>query len=241
MFTEVKNPKTSLELEKLLKSLYGNEITTEMFVDSTLEDKNARISLIKSGEKFTGYLIWLKEREVEEEDEEEASGKKTEINIYAIDEIVLLPEEQTEEQAKELVQDLEEEIKKNDCSIAELTIPSQSFWLIPVLVNEGLFNVAILRVSKELEKRTEFVQIFNKIQEGIKPEIIELMISKEGAYQLEIIEEPTDYKKILESGYSPEIVSMIFNVEKNKEEELLENVNQIAEWQEYAFSLVKYY
>ncbi len=241
MFTEVKNPKTSQELEKLVKSLYGNEITTEMFVDSTLEDKNAKISLIKSGEKFTGYLIWLKEKEVEEEDEEEVSGKKTEINIFAIDEIVLLPEEQTEERAKELVQDLDEEIKKNDCSIAELTIPSQSFWLIPVLVNEGLFNVAILRVSKELEKRTEFVKIYNKIQEGIKPDIIELMISKEGAYKLEIIEEPTDYKKILESGYSPEIVSMIFSVEKNKEEELLEKVNQIAEWQEYSFSLVKYY
>ena len=241
MFTEVKNPKTSQELEKLVKSLYGNEITIEMFVDSTLEDKNAKISLIKSGEKFTGYLIWLKEREVEEEDDEEANGKKTVINIYSIDEIVLLPEEQTEERAKELVQDLDEDIKKNDCSIAELTIPSQSFWLIPVLVNEGLFNVAILRVSKELEKKTEFVQIFNKIQEGIKPEIIELMVSKEGAYQLEIIEEPTDYKKILESGYSPEIVSMIFNVEKNKEEELLENVNQIVEWQEYSFSLVKYY
>ncbi|MCG3255737.1 MAG: hypothetical protein KAU62_06610 [Candidatus Heimdallarchaeota archaeon] len=241
MFTEVKNPKTSQELEKLVKSLYGNEITIEMFVDSTLEDKNSKISLIKSGEKFTGYLIWLKEREVEEEDEEEASGKKTVTNIFAIDEIVLLPEEQTEERAKELAQDLDEEIKKNDCSIAELTIPSQSFWLIPVLVNEGLFNVAILRVSKELEKRTEFVQIFNKIQEGIKPDIIKLMISKEGDYKLEIIEEPTDYKKILESGYSPEIVSMIFNVEKNKEEELLENVNQIAEWQEYAFSLVKYY
>lgn len=240
MFTEVKNPKTSQELEKLVKSLYGNEITIEMFVDSTLEDKNAKISLIKSGEKFTGYLIWLKEREVEEEDDE-ANGKKTVINIYSIDEIVLLPEEQTEERAKELVQDLDEDIKKNDCSIAELTIPSQSFWLIPVLVNEGLFNVAILRVSKELEKKTEFVQIFNKIQEGIKPEIIELMVSKEGAYQLEIIEEPTDYKKILESGYSPEIVSMIFNVEKNKEEELLENVNQIVEWQEYSFSLVKYY
>ncbi len=241
MFTEVKNPKTSKELEKLVELLYGNEITIEMFVDSTLENKNAKISLIKSGEKFTGYFIWLKEREIEEEDEEEASGKKTEINIYAIDEIVLLPEEQTEERAKELVQDLDEEIKKNDCTIAELTIPSQSFWLIPVLVNEGLFNVAILRVSKELEKRTEFVQIFNKIQEGIKPEIIELMVSKEGAYQLEIIEEPTDYKKILESGYSPEIVSMIFNVEKNKEEELLGYVNQIAEWQEYSFSLVKYY
>jgi len=239
MFTEVKNPKTSQELEKLVKELYGNKITTEMFVDATLEDKNAKISLIKSGEKFTGYLIWLKEREVEEE--EEASGKKTEINIFAIDEIVLLPEERTEERAKELVHDLDEEIKKNDCSIAEVTIPSQSFWLIPVLVNEGLFNVAILRVSKELEKRTEFVQIFSKIQEGIKPEIIELMISKEGAYQLEIIEEPTDYKKILESGYSPEIVSMIFNVEKNKEEELLDNVNQITEWQEYSFSLVKYY
>ena len=241
MFTEVKNPKTSKELKKLVELLYGNEITIEMFVDSTLENKNAKISLIKSGEKFTGYFIWLKEREIEEEDEEEASGKKTEINIYAIDEIVLLPEEQTEERAKELVQDLDEEIKKNDCTIAELTIPSQSFWLSPVLVNEGLFNVAILRVSKELEKRTEFVQIFNKIQEGIKPEIIELMVSKEGAYQLEIIEEPTDYKKILESGHSPEIVSMIFNVEKNKEEELLENVNQIAEWQEYSFSLVKYY
>ncbi len=241
MFTEVKNPKTSKELKKLVELLYGNEITIEMFVDSTLENKNAKISLIKSGEKFTGYFIWLKEREIEEEDEEEASGKKTEINIYAIDEIVLLPEEQTEERAKELVQDLDEEIKKNDCTIAELTIPSQSFWLIPVLVNEGLFNVAILRVSKELEKRTEFVQIFNKIQEGIKPEIIELMVSKEGAYQLEIIEEPTDYKKILESGHSPEIVSMIFNVEKNKEEELLEYVNQIVEWQEYSFSLVKYF
>ncbi len=240
MFTELKNPNSSEELGNLLKKLYGSEISTEMFVEATLEDKNARISLIKAEEEDIGYLIWLKEKEIEEADEEEG-GKKTETNIFAIDEIVLLPSEQNEERAKEVVQNLDDEIMRNNCSIAEVTIPSQSFWLIPVLVNVGLFNVAILRVSKELEKKTEFVGIFNKIQEGIKPEIIELMISKEGTYQLELIEEPTDYKKILESGYSPEIVSMIFNVEENKEKELLEEVNQITDWQEYAFSLVKYY
>jgi hypothetical protein len=240
MFIELKNPKSSKELENLIQKLYGSEISTDMFVEATLEDKNARISLIKAGEDNIGYLIWLKEKEVEEEDEEEG-GKKTEINIFAIDEIVLLPTEQNEERAKEVVQNLDKEIKKNDCSIAEVTVPSQSFWLIPVLVGVGLFNVAILRVSKELEKKTEFVQIFNKIQEGIKPDIIELMISKDGSYQLELIEEPTDYKRILESGYSPEIVSMIFNVEENKEKELLEEVNQITSWQEFSFSLVKYY
>ncbi len=240
MFIELKNPKSSNELENLIKKLYGSEISTEMFVEATLEDKKARISLIKTGEEDIGYLIWLKEKEVEEADEEEG-GKRTEINIFAIDEIVLLPSEQNEERAKEVVQNLDEEIKKNNCSLAEITIPSQSFWLIPVLVNVGLFNVAILRVSKELEKRTEFVQLFNKIQEGIKPELIELMVSKDGTYQLELIEEPTDYKKILESGYSPEIVSMIFNVEENKEKELLDKVKEITEWQEFSFSLVKYY
>ena len=218
----------------------GNEISIEMFVEATLEDKNAKISLIKTEDKHIGYFIWLKEKEIEEEDEEEG-GKKTEINIFAIDEIVIIPEEQSEEKAKKVVQELNEEIKKNECSIAEITIPSQSFWLIPVLVEVGSYNPAILRVSKELEKRTEFVQIFNKVQDGLRPELIELMVSKEGVYQLELIEEPTDYKRILESGYNPEIVSMIFNVEENKEEELLDEVNQITEWQEYSFSLVKYF
>ena len=112
MFTELKNPNSSEELENLIKKLYGSEISTEMFVEATLEDKNARISLIKAEEEDIGYLIWLKEKEIEEADEEEG-GKKTETNIFAIDEIVLLPSEQNEERAKEVVQNLDEEIMKN--------------------------------------------------------------------------------------------------------------------------------
>ena len=62
-------------------------------------------------------------------------------------------------------------------------------------------------------KKTEFVQIFNTVSKGIKPEIIEVMVSKNEMYHLELIEEPLDYRKIIEEGYEPEIVKDRFGNE----------------------------
>ena len=238
MFQDIKSPISSSELQILLKELYGDDVTNEMFVEATLENKDAHLNLIILDDIVSGYIIWFIEKEVEEEEELEEIITTI---ILTIDEIVVLPEKQNVENAKKIIGKIDELAKKNDCSIGEITLPSQSFWLIPTLTTIGDYNVAILRVSKELEKKTEFVGIFNKIQNDPKPEIIELMVSKEDVFQLEIIEEPTDYKKILESGYNPEIVSMIFNVEENNEEKLLNDVNKITEWQEYSFSLIKYF
>ena len=238
MFEELKSPSNSQELQNLLNELYGNQVTNDMFVDATLENKDSKIGLISYESHICGYIIWLIEKE-EEEDEE--TGKKTSTTILSIDEIVIRSENQNGELAEGIIKGIEDLVEKNKCSIVEITLPSQSFWLIPTFTEVGKYNVAILRVSKELERKTEFVGIFNKVQEDPKPEIIELMISKDDAFQLEIIEEPTDYKKIIEEGYNPEIVSMIFNVEENLGEELLNSVNEIADWQEYSFSLTKYY
>jgi hypothetical protein len=65
------------------------------------------------------------------------------------------------------------------------------------------------------------------------------MVSKNGSYQLEIIEEPTDYRKLLEQGYNPEIISMVFYIEDEAIEESMKSINSITEWQEYSISLVK--
>jgi len=238
MFQELKNPISSKELQTLLSEIYGDQVTTEIFIDATLDNKDAKLSLISSNNNICGYIIWLIEKEVEEDED---SGKKTITSILAIDEIVVRVCDQVQNMAEEIIKGIEELVKENKCSIVEITLPSQSFWMIPILTTLGEYRVAILRVSKELERKTEFVGIFNKVQEEPKPEIIELMISKEDIFQLEFIEEPTDYKKIIEGGYNPEIVSMIFNVEENMGEELLNKVNEIAEWQEYSFSLIKYY
>ena len=238
MFQELKAPISSKELQSLLTELYGEQVTNELFVEATLESKSAKINLISFEEQICGYIIWLIEKEVEVDED---SGKKTTTTILAIDEIVIRATDQKKETAEEIIKGIEDIVKKNKCSIVEITLPSQSFWLIPAFTTDGGYRVAILRVSKELERKTEFVGIYNKVQEDPKPEIIELMISKDDAFQLEIIEEPTDYKKILEAGYNPEIVSMIFHVDENTGEELLNKVNDLAEWQEYAFSLLKYY
>jgi hypothetical protein len=238
MFQELKTPISSKELQILLNELYGDQVNTEMFIEATLGNKDAKLSLISFEEQICGYIIWLIEKEVEEDED---SGKKTTTTILAIDEVVTRVCNQKQDTAEEVIKGIEEIAKKNKCSMVEITLPSQSFWLIPVLTTIGGYRVAILRVSKELERKTEFVGIFNKVQEDLKPEIIELMISKGDEFQLEIIEEPTDYKKIIENGYNPEIASMIFNVEENMGEELLKKVNEIAEWQEYSFSLIKYY
>ena len=238
MLQELKSPLDSAELQVLLRELYGNQVTAEMFVEATLDNKEAKLSLISLGGKISGYIIWLVEKEVEEEEE---GSKKITTVILAIDEIVVLASEQKEENAKEIIQGIDDLVKSNKGSVVEITLPSQSFWLIPALTAIGKYKVAILRVSKELERKTEFVGIYNKVQESPKPDIVELMISKGDTFQLEIIEEPTDYKKIIESGFNPEIVSMIFNVEESEEEELLKSVNEIAEWQEFSFSLIKYF
>ena len=238
MFQELKSPINSKELQNLLNELYGDQVTTEMFVNATLENKESRLSLISSGDQICGYIIWLIEDEVEEDED---TGKKTTTTILAIDEIVTRVCDQKQEIAEEIIKGIQEIVDKNKCSIVEVTLPSQSFWLIPIFTTVGGYRVAILRVSKELERKTEFVGIFNKVQQDPKPEIIELMISKGDDFQLEIIEEPTDYKKIIEEGYNPEIASMIFNVDEDMGEEILKKVNEIAEWQEYSFSLIKYY
>ncbi len=238
MFQELKSPTGSQELQTLLNELYGNQVTNEMFVEATLENKESKLSLINYGNHICGYIIWLIEKEVEEDED---TGKKTTTVILSIDEIVIRSEDQNNQIAEGIINEVEDLVAKNNCSSVEITLPSQSFWLIPLFTDEGGYNVAILRVSKELERKTEFVGIYNKVQEDPKPEIIELMVSSNDVFQLEIIEEPTDYKKIIENGYNPEIVSMIFNVEENLSEELLKKVNEIAEWQEYTFSLIKYY
>ncbi|MHA1199169.1 MAG: hypothetical protein ACTSQF_07450 [Candidatus Heimdallarchaeaceae archaeon] len=238
MFQELKDPSSSTELQTLLSEIYGDQVTSEMFIDATLDNKDAKISLILLEEQICGYIIWLLEKEVEADED---TGKKTTTTILAIDEIVIRTSDHKKEMAEEIIKGIEGLVKKHKCSIVEIALPSQTFWLILALTSDGGFRVAILRVSKELERKTEFVGIYNKVQEEPKPEIIELMISKEDVFQLELIEEPTDYKKIIESGYNPEIVSMIFNVDENTGEELLNKVNEIAEWQEYSFSLIKYY
>ncbi|MCK4971761.1 MAG: hypothetical protein KAS52_00435, partial [Candidatus Heimdallarchaeota archaeon] len=93
--------------------------------------------------------------------------------------------------------------------------------------------------TKELQKRTEFVSIYNNANEKIKPEFTEVLVSKNDSYQLEIIEEPTDYKKLLEQGFNPEIISMVFYIEDEAIEESMKLINNITDWQEYSISLVK--
>ena len=59
------------------------------------------------------------------------------------------------------------------------------------------------------------------------------------AFQIEIIESPKDYRSIIENGYNPEIVSMVFYIEEEKMEETIQEINNLCEWQEFAFSMVK--
>ena len=172
------------------------------------------------------------EIEVEEETKEK-------VKTLVIDEIVILPDFHKPETAKELIGDIDDLSKNKECSMIEMTLPSQSFWIIPIFIQEGEYVTSALRVTKELQKRTEFVSIYNNSNEKIKPEFTEVMVSKNGAYQLEIIEEPTDYRKLLEQGFNPEIISMVFYIEDEAIEESMKLINSITEWQEYSISLVK--
>ncbi|MCG3227156.1 MAG: hypothetical protein H7645_09565 [Candidatus Heimdallarchaeota archaeon] len=229
---ELSNPQTSKELQDVLKELYGEDISPQDLIDTAFLTKQAKINLIEQKSEKIGYLIWFLEKEKDEESE------KT-INSLIIDEIVIMKTHHNIDTASQLIQDVESIEKKNKVSNMEITLPSQSFWLIPNFIDQGGYSSSMLRVSKELAKKTEFIQIYNTIEKGIKPELIELMVSKNDTYQLEIIEEPKDYRSVLENGFTPEIVSMLFCVEDVDMEKTLERINSITDWQEYTFSLIK--
>ncbi|MFW9852367.1 MAG: hypothetical protein ACFFDS_05465, partial [Candidatus Thorarchaeota archaeon] len=196
--------------------------------------RNAQINLICLNEDNIGYIIWLVETEKEEDEE-----IKKEIKTLVIEEIVILSDYRNDDIVKQIISDIDILANQQTCPNIELTLPSQSFWLIPFFIQEGEYSSSVLRVSKELAKKTEFVQIYNTINEGIKPEFIEVMVSKNDTYGIEIIEEPSDYRRIIEQGYNPEIISMLFYIEDENLEELLKSINAITDWQEFAFSLVK--
>ncbi len=232
MLKKLSKPEASNELEQVVTKLYGEQVSVLELIDSTSATKKASISLFMEKEEIIGYLIWMLEIEVEEESKEK-------VKTLVIDEIVILPDFQKLETAKELIGDIDTLSKDKECSMIEMTLPSQSFWIIPIFIQEGKYFTSALRVTKGLQKRTEFVSIYNNANEKIKPEFTEVMVSKNGSYQLEIIEEPTDYKKLLEQGCNPEIISMVFYIEDEAIEESMKLINGIAEWQEYSISLVK--
>lgn len=232
MLKKLSKPETSTELEQVVTKLYGEQVSVLELIDSTSATKKASISLFLEKEKIMGYLIWMLEIEVDEESKEK-------VKTLVVDEIVILPDFHKLETAKELIVDIDTLSKDKECSMIEMTLPSQSFWIIPIFIQEGEYVTSALRVTKELQKRTEFVSIYNNANEKIKPEFTEVMVSKNGSYQLEIIEEPTDYRKLLEQGYNPEIISMVFYIEDEAIEESMKSINSITEWQEYSISLVK--
>ncbi|MCG3215731.1 MAG: GNAT family N-acetyltransferase [Candidatus Heimdallarchaeota archaeon] len=234
MLNHIRDIEKSEELKQILQNFYGEHISIQEFIESMIVSKNAKISLIQHKEKNIGYIVWLIEKEKEEGEE----GGKI-IKAFVIDDMVFLPKYQKMENAKELISELDKHAKEQGCTLIEITLPSPSFWLIPIFIQEGDYSSSVLRVSKELQKKTEFVQIYNVVIKGLKPELTEVMVSRNEEYHLEIIEEPMDYRRIIEEGYNPEIVSMIFYVEDEKMEEKLNQINEIAEWQEYSFSLVK--
>ena len=232
MLKEINNPESSDELKHVISSLYGEQVSMQELIDSTSASKKASISLFLEKDETMGYLIWMLETEIEEETKEE-------VKTLVVDEIVILPDFRKPETAKELIEDIDNLSRNKGCSMIEMTFPSQSFWIIPIFVQEGEYVTSALRVTKELQKRTEFVSIYTNVNGKIKPEFTEVMVSKNDAYKLEIIEEPTDYKKLLEQGFNPEIISMVFYIEDEAIEESMKLINSIAEWQEYSVSLVK--
>ena len=230
MLKKLPKPETSTELEQVVAKLYGKQVSILELIDSAA--RKASISLFLEKEDIIGYLIWMLEIEVEEESKEK-------VKTLVIDEIVILPDFHKLETANELIGDIDTLSKNNECSMIEMTLPSQSFWIIPIFIQEGKYVTSALRVTKELQKRTEFVSIYNNANEKIKPEFTEVLVSKNDSYQLEIIEEPTDYKKLLEQGFNPEIISMVFYIEDEAIEESMKLINNITDWQEYSISLVK--
>ncbi|MCK4896421.1 MAG: hypothetical protein KAS47_06395 [Candidatus Heimdallarchaeota archaeon] len=230
MLKKLPKPETSTELEQVVAKLYGKQVSILELIDSAA--RKASISLFLEKEDIIGYLIWMLEIEVEEESKEK-------VKTLVIDEIVILPDFHKLETANELIGDIDTLSKNNECSMIEMTLPSQSFWIIPIFIQEGKYVTSALRVTKELQKRTEFVSIYNNANEKIKPEFTEVLVSKNDSYQLEIIGEPTDYKKLLEQGFNPEIISMVFYIEDEAIEESMKLINNITDWQEYSISLVK--
>lgn len=229
---ELSNPQTSTELLKILQELYGEDISPQDLIDEAFLTKKAKINLVEQNNQDIGYLIWFIEEEKDEDSEE------TLISLI-IDEIAILKTHHNIETANQLIQDIDNIKDSKKINSIEITLPSQSFWLIPSFIDNGGYSSSMLRVSKELAKKTEFIQIYNSIEKGIKPELIELMISKGESYQLEIIEEPKDYRSVIENGFTPEIVSMLFYIEDVDIEEILKEINAITDWQEYIFSLIK--
>lgn len=232
MFKDLRNPKTSQELNSLLKTLYGNQVSNKELVDALLDSKKSIISIIEFKAQSMGYIIWFVDEEQIEDDEEK---KYT----LVVDEIVCSLEHRSIELAREILENIEEIAKKNSCSYIEITLPSQSFWLVGIFRKEGSYDSTSVRVSKELAKKTEFVQIYTNIIKEFKPELIEVMVSKNDAFHLEIIEEPKDYKSILEQGFTPEIVSALFDINIDDIESFVNKIKGITDWQEYNFSLVK--
>ncbi len=233
MLIDLKKPLESEELKELLISLYGSEVSVKDFVETSLASKDENLSLIQIDEKIIGYCVWEVEIDKDEDDGEEK-------RILVIDELVIKQSDNSKNDSNAITKELEKKAKLLKCSLIDLSLPSQSFHLVPFLAEQKTFELSALRVTKELTKKTEFIQIYNKIGEDLSPQLIEVMVSKDDAYHLELIDEPSDYKSILEKGYNPEIISMIFEVEENNINEVIEKVKTIAEWEEYTLSFIAY-
>ena len=108
------------------------------------------------------------ETEIEEETKEK-------VKTLVVDEIVILPDFRKPETAKELIEDIDNLLRNKGCSMIEMTLPSQSFWIIPIFVQEGEYVTSALRVTKELQKRTEFVSIYTNVNGKIKPEFTDTL------------------------------------------------------------------
>ncbi|MHA1303897.1 MAG: hypothetical protein ACTSQE_05185 [Candidatus Heimdallarchaeaceae archaeon] len=231
---DVLKPLLSQELEELIKTIYDEEITPKEFVDSIATSREETISLIKQKENVYGYFLWAKEEEVDEEE------NKILQSVLSIEDLVFIPTFAELEEKAEIVSLIESKARDLKCDLIELSIPSQSFSFISLFLESGKYELSSLRVSKELERKTEFVKIFTDVKNEFSPQLIELLVSKNETYQLELIEEPTDYKKILEGGFKPEIVSLIFDLEDVNTDELFEKINDIAEWQEFSITLLSF-
>ncbi|UJG40479.1 MAG: hypothetical protein K9W45_11660 [Candidatus Heimdallarchaeum aukensis] len=231
---DVSKPLSSTELAELIHVLYSKEISVKEFVDSIKTSRDETISLIKHEDVVHGYFLWAKDEEIDEEE------NKVLQSIFTIEDLVFLPSFENLEVKGELVSIIEEKARSKGCNLIEISIPSQSFNIISIFLESNKYELTSLRVSKELERKTEFVKIYTGIEKYIKPQLVELLVSKEGIYQLELIEEPSDYKNILERGFNPEIVSLIFDLEEKNTDELFEKINEITEWQEFSITLVSY-
>ena len=235
MLETLKNIQSSKDLEVIIKELYGQLVSIHEFVDSITASRNINISIIKREGQKIGYIAWSIEKEKNADLDEEK-----EIFSLIVDEIVTLRDFRNSDISKMIIEDINALAKEKKCLSIEITLPSQTFWSIEDFVVYGKYVLSTFRVSKELKKKTEFVAIYNKIQVSVQPEIVEVMITKNDTFQLEVIESPKDYRRIIEEGYNPEIVSLLFYIEENQNlDELVQEINSITDWQEYSLSLLK--